>query len=234
MKRLQFTKKEICTSPNLLTLIRFLCIPVVIALVIVGGFEINGNPQWFVYIGLGLMTFAAITDIVDGWIARHFNQNSYIGQLVDPIADKAMHVGTLLSLCVIGYVHWAFLILLALRELMMIVVGSFIVNKVNIKANMLGKVASFTISIGVITSFFHNYISTLWGAYGIDWIIITIGLVLNWAAAVNYAIGSIKQMKAEKANEGGEESAPEATEPQSDVASDESASDVAAEEVDGE
>ncbi|MBR2984703.1 MAG: CDP-alcohol phosphatidyltransferase family protein [Clostridia bacterium] len=198
MKRLQFTKKEICTIPNLLTLIRFLCIPAVIALVIVGGFGINGNPQWLVYVGLGLMVFAAATDIVDGWIARRFNQNSYIGQLVDPIADKAMHVGTILSLCIIGYVHWAFLALLALRELMMIVVGSFIVNKVNIKANMLGKVASFTISVGVIASFFHNHISTLWGDYGIDWIIITIGLVLNWAAAINYAVESFKQVKADK------------------------------------
>ncbi len=197
MKRLQFTKKELCTIPNLLTLIRILCIPAVMTLVILGARA--DAVHFYVYIALGLMAFAAATDVVDGWIARKFNQGSYIGQCVDPIADKVMHVGTIIALSVAGYMHWAFIIVLAFRELMMIVVGSFVVNKINIKANMLGKVASCTISIGVICCFFHNFISGLWGEFGIDWIIVTIGLVLNWAAAVNYAIDTIKQLKADKA-----------------------------------
>ena len=106
-----------------------------------------------------------------------------------------MHIGCLVALIVVGYVHWAFVIFLALREICMIVVGSFLFNDVNIKANMLGKVASATLSVGMIACFFHPFIAKLWGEYGLDWIVVTIGLVLNWIAAINYAIDASKQYK---------------------------------------
>ena len=40
--------------------------------------------------GAGVFVFAAATDGVDGWIARHFNQCSKFGAFIDPIADKAL------------------------------------------------------------------------------------------------------------------------------------------------
>lgn len=199
MKRLVFSKKEILTIPNLLTLIRLLSVPVYMTLIILGGLTNNNHPQYFVYIGLAVMIFAAATDVVDGYIARKYNQGSYIGQLVDPIADKAMHVGCLVALVVIGYVHWAFVIFLALRELCMIIVSTFVVNEVDIKANMMGKVASATISVGLIACFFHPFITKLWGEFGLDWILVTIGLVLNWGAAFNYLAQTVHQLKANKA-----------------------------------
>lgn len=199
-KRLVFSKKELLTIPNLLTLIRLLSVPVYMTLIILGGLT-NGHPQWYVYVGLGVMIFAASTDVVDGYIARKYDQGSYIGQLVDPIADKAMHVGCLVALIVVGYIHWAFVVFLALRELCMIIVGTFVVNAVNIKANMMGKVASAILSVGLIACFFHPFIAKLWGEYGIDWIIVTIGLALNWAAAANYAVQTLRQLKENKATQ---------------------------------
>src|SRR5699024_870813 len=121
------------------------------------------------------------------------DQGTYIGQCIDPIADKAMHIGAIVALAVAGYLHWIFIVLLVLREACMIIIGSFMVNDINIKANMLGKVASATISAGVILCFFHNWISKLWGEFGIDWIVVSIGLALNWAAAINYAFDAARQ-----------------------------------------
>lgn len=213
MKRLVLTKKEIFTIPNILTLIRLLSVPVYMTLIILGGLE-NSHPQYYVYIGLAVMIFAASTDLFDGYIARKYNQGTYLGQLIDPIADKAMHLGCLIALIVVGYIHWAFVIFLALREICMIVVGSFLFNDVNIKANMLGKVASATLSVGMIACFFHPFIAKLWGEYGLDWIVVTVGLVLNWIAAINYAIDASKQYKenklaeANKQNEISEEAVP--------------------------
>ncbi len=197
MKRLVLSKKEICTIPNLLTLIRILLVPVYMTLLILGA---QRNSDVMVYVALGIVLIAEVTDVLDGKIARRFNQGSYVGQLIDPIADKCMHIGAIVALAITGWLHWAFIIFIALREFAMVFVGSFVVNKVNIKANMLGKVASATISVGILLCFFHKYISTLWGDYGIDWIVVTIGLVLNWTAAVNYAIGVVKQIKADKEN----------------------------------
>lgn len=208
MKRLVLTKKEIFTIPNFLTLIRLLSVPVYMTLIILGGLE-NSHPQYYVYIGLAVMIFAASTDLFDGYIARKYNQGTYLGQLIDPIADKAMHIGCLVALIVVGYIHWAFVIFLALREICMIVVGSFLFNDVNIKANMLGKVASATLSVGMIACFFHPFIAKLWGEYGLDWIVVTIGLVLNWIAAINYAIDASKQYKENQLAEANKQNASE-------------------------
>ena len=88
---------------------------------------------------------------------------------------------------------------------MMIVIGSFLVNDINIKANMLGKVASAIISCGAILCFFHGVLWANpqyfgnWNVFTIDWIVVTIGLILNWAEAINYAVDASKQMKAHKA-----------------------------------
>lgn len=223
MKRLVLTKKEIFTIPNFLTFIRLLSVPVYMTLIILGGLE-NSHPQYYVYIGLAVMIFAASTDLFDGYIARKYNQGTYLGQLIDPIADKAMHIGCLIALIVVGYVHWAFVIFLALREICMIVVGSFLYNDVNIKANMLGKVASATLSVGMIACFFHPFIAKLWGEYGLDWIVVTVGLVLNWIAAINYAIDASKQYKENKlAEENGENGENAEAEVSEDTASEENA-----------
>ena len=216
MKRLVLTKKEIFTIPNFLTLIRLLSVPVYMTLIILGGLE-NSHPQYYVYIGLAVMIFAASTDLFDGYIARKYNQGTYLGQLIDPIADKAMHIGVLVALAIAQtpngtpYLHWAFIIFLVIRELMMVVIGSFVVNDVNIKANMLGKVASCIISCGAILCFFHPYFEKLWSTFTLDWIIVTIGLILNWAAAVNYGIDTFRQLKAAKKGGNGEEVSEETT-----------------------
>lgn len=225
MKRLVLTKKEICTIPNYLTFLRVALVPVYMTLLILGAQREN---LAFIISALGVMLFASLTDVFDGWIARKFNQGSYVGQCIDPIADKVMHIGAIVALAIAGYLHWAFIIFIAFREFMMVFVGSFIVNKVNIKANMLGKVASATISVGVMACFFHPYIAKLWGEFGIDWIIVTIGLVLNWSAAVNYAINVFKQLKQEKAEAKEKANSDELA---TQVASDETVSDEVVEDV---
>ena len=203
MKRLVVTKKELWTIPNILTFTRILSVPVYMTLIILGGLDFGKYlqyPQWYVYVGLGVMIFAAATDLFDGMIARRFNQGTYAGQLLDPIADKTMHIGCVVALIVVGYLHWAFVIFLVFRELCMIVIGSFLFNDINVKSNMLGKVASAILSIGMISCFFHPYIRQLWGEYGLDWIVVTVGLALNWAAAIYYGVDAGQQYKYNKAH----------------------------------
>lgn len=214
-KNLVINRHTLFTIPNIIVYIRILCVPIYMTFII-----LSARPQYFdnrylfLFLGLGIMVFAALTDVIDGKIARKYkagtkfgkriikyDQGTYLGQTIDPIADKVMHIGAIVALSVAGYLHWIFIALLVLREACMVIIGSIMVNDINIKANMLGKVASATISSGIILSFFHIFIRRLWGDFGIDWIVVTIGLALNWAAAINYAIDAANQVKAKKAAE---------------------------------
>ncbi len=221
-KKLIINRDTVWTVPNLLVFFRILCVPVYMTLVILSAKD--AYPDWYVYIGLGIMALAAVTDVFDGMIARKYkkgtkigkhvvkrDQATYVGQLIDPIADKTMHIGAMLALAIAGYLHWIFPVLIAFREIAMVVGGSFFMNKVNVQSNMLGKVASALISVGIIMCFFHKLIVTyLWGVYSLDWIVVTVGIILNWSAALCYLAGAAKdykKVKAEKENASKEEPA---------------------------
>jgi CDP-diacylglycerol--glycerol-3-phosphate 3-phosphatidyltransferase len=74
--------------PNQLTLARIAAIPVICLLLVMGW-------DWLRWIALALYIIAAVTDWVDGFIARRMNQSSDLGRMLDPIADKLL-VGALL------------------------------------------------------------------------------------------------------------------------------------------
>lgn len=227
LNNLVINRYTLWTIPNILVFLRILCVPVYMTLLILGSRAGEGNnyAEWWVFLALGIMAFAALTDVFDGKIARKYkagtkigkytvkhDQGTYVGQCIDPIADKCMHIGAIVALAISGYLHWAFIIFIVFRELCMIVIGSFIVNDIDIKANMLGKVASAIISCGIIMCFFHKYICQyLWGTFSLDWIVITVGLILNWAAAINYAVDASKQYKANKLKTANAENATEET-----------------------
>jgi len=76
---------------NILTLFRIAAIPIVVVL-FYAPFD-NARPVAAVLFGI-----AAVTDLIDGWIARRFNQMSKFGEFLDPVADKLMVVIVLVML----------------------------------------------------------------------------------------------------------------------------------------
>ena len=81
--------------PNLLTLSRILAVPIVVAT-----FYIDGDyARWF---ACALFTAAAVTDWLDGHMARRWAQQSEIGRFLDPIADKLLVAATLFMLTTMG------------------------------------------------------------------------------------------------------------------------------------
>lgn len=73
----------ITSLPNLLTLSRIAVIAPVTALFYV-------HEAWAAWTALGLYTYACVTDYIDGWLARAWEQESAIGKFLDPIADKLL------------------------------------------------------------------------------------------------------------------------------------------------
>ena len=85
------------TIPNLLSLFRLLLVPV-FPLVFFQSWP-NAR-QWAVLIYL----VAFLTDIADGWIARHFNQITPLGRVLDPLADKLMTFMVILCITIEGII----------------------------------------------------------------------------------------------------------------------------------
>jgi cardiolipin synthase len=100
--------------PNLLTYGRLLAVPLVAGLIMWGG----DAARW---IALALFIAAAVTDFFDGYLARRWQQQSALGRMLDPIADKVLVAAVLLVLAaddtIWGAHLWAAIIILS-REVL--------------------------------------------------------------------------------------------------------------------
>lgn len=82
---------ELKSLPNQLTIARIIAVPVICALLIAG----VEWALWLRWVALAIYVLAAITDWLDGFLARRMGQSSDLGKMLDPIADKLL-VGALL------------------------------------------------------------------------------------------------------------------------------------------
>lgn len=93
------------TFATQLTVLRILMIPVFVLFCVYYGESIShGRPEeWMRLAAIGAFILAAITDGLDGYIARHWNQRSRLGAVLDPIADKGL---LLTSIITLSLSHW--------------------------------------------------------------------------------------------------------------------------------
>ena len=105
--------------PNMLTYSRIAAVPVVAACLFAG--TIYGFGYWLRWVALFVFVAAALTDLVDGWAARTYGEQSSLGRMLDPIADKLLVGATLLFLAfddtIRGWSMWAAFIILC-REIL--------------------------------------------------------------------------------------------------------------------
>jgi len=137
---------------NILTLIRLLLVPVFIIAI------------WYQkpFIALVVFTVAGLTDAIDGYIARKFNQVSQFGKIVDPIADKTLLVSAFIfifnSQLPIKFPFW-FVVLVISRDLY-ILAGSlliyFIQGYLRVNPSVFGKATTFLQITTVIYTLLSN------------------------------------------------------------------------------
>lgn len=105
---------KVWNLPNILTYGRIVAVPVVAGLLLWGGNE----ARWA---ALGVYVLAAISDFFDGYLARRWRQQSSLGRMLDPIADKVLVAVVLLVLCADDILRgghiWAAIIILS-REVL--------------------------------------------------------------------------------------------------------------------
>ncbi len=96
--------------PNRLSILRVLCVPVLVVLLSLSG-------EWCRWAAVGVFALASLTDFLDGHLARRNNWITVFGKFIDPVADKLLVLCTMIMLCSLGLMPaWAVILVLA-REL---------------------------------------------------------------------------------------------------------------------
>ena len=178
------------TIPNILTFFRLLAAPAV-AIILLLDFGDLGS-----MVALSIFIIAAITDYLDGYLARILNQSTSLGKVLDPIADKAM---VIITLCFIQYSLDSYMaklmfgipaISIIFREVFISGLREFIGTKSDVLAvTKLSKwkTALQMLSIGVLLAGNLKFLSFLY--------LNTIGLSILWLAAICTVLTGVDYFK---------------------------------------
>ena len=135
------------TSASKITILRVLLIPFYMAAMYMTG----GEAGTWMWIALGIFIVASLTDFVDGYIARAYNQTTDFGKFLDPLADKLLTIAAMCMFCQWGsFPAWALMIVLT-REFAVTGLRLIAVQKGNvIAAGWSGKVKTASTMVGII------------------------------------------------------------------------------------
>ena len=172
---------------NAITVVRILLVPVFVLLLVTGGSGDDERPGWrwaaFVLFGV-----AALTDRLDGQIARSRGLVTELGKLLDPIADKALMGGALVTLSALGDVPWWVTVVILVREVGITVMRFVVIDEGVIPASRGGKIKTFvqTVAIGMFVAPLDHlpYAVTV-----VAWCFMVVAVVLTVVTGVDYVLG---------------------------------------------
>ena len=144
------------TTANKITVARILMIPAFVTMAIYYGESIQrGVPlEWERFTAIAIFLIASLSDGLDGYVARRYNQRSSLGVILDPIADKGLLLSGIITLSISNWSNGdpdygrfpAWFPVLVISRDAVILVGAMVLyllnGKVQIKPNWTGKVAT--------------------------------------------------------------------------------------------
>ena len=170
-------KNKYINVPNFLTLLRFLMIGVMI------WFFLNGHPIYAMIVFI----VAVLTDFLDGYIARRFNQVTTFGKFLDPIADKVLVLTAMLYLMITMTNRvpiWAVVIVI-LREFIVTTIRLMAVEKGRvIAASIYGKIKTALTMVALVVLLFHDFGITPW----IGDILFYLAILMTLVSGIDYFI----------------------------------------------
>jgi len=167
-------------TPNLITSLRILMVPLVLWLIMVGWDSFADR-----MVALVLLVLAASTDGIDGAIARRRNLVTNLGKILDPIADKALLSGALIVLSIQGAVPWWATILILVREFGITVYRLVIAKRRVIAASGGGKFKTVIQIIGVSMAVApFDFLGAWWG--WLTQVVILFAVVITWYTGIQY------------------------------------------------
>lgn len=171
---------QVLTVPNQLTLLRMVVLPFVLISMIYGQHTAS----------LWLFVAAAVTDVIDGVVARRFNQKTRLGQYLDPIADKLLLSSCFVAQSVNGAIPWWVTILVLLRDVMIIAIVLVVVLTTSVRSfppSLLGKANTIVQFTTLLTVLLNNVIQAGW-LQGVITALVAMTAVTTVFSAVHYAL----------------------------------------------
>ncbi|WP_336294137.1 CDP-diacylglycerol--glycerol-3-phosphate 3-phosphatidyltransferase [Bartonella sp. CB169] len=145
-------KNHIFSFPNILTYVRIIAVPMVVACFFLEGrLQSSDIARW---VAVSIFVIASVTDFFDGYLARIWEQTSNIGRMLDPIADKLLVSACLLLLAanstIAGWTLWAAIIILC-REILVSGLREYLAElKVSVPVSRLAKWKTFVQMIAIV------------------------------------------------------------------------------------
>ena len=192
-------KRDLVTIPNLLTLFRILLIPVYAVL------YMKAVTLRDYVISAAVLTVSALTDMVDGIVARKFNMISRLGIMLDPFADKLTQGVIMLCLTIRHREILPLLLFFAVKEGFMFVMGCRLLRQKKILdgALMPGKVCTVVLFLGMIALVVYPAVPPV-GVTAIVWVC-AVFMLISLASYVRCYIRPSSHIK--DFSEGNEENA---------------------------
>ena len=167
------------TLASKITMVRVAMIPAYMVTMYLSG----GEAGLWMYLSLGLFVIASLTDFVDGYIARHYNQTTDFGKFLDPLADKLLTIAAMAMFCEWGvFPAWALMIVLT-REFAVTGLRLIAVQKGTvIAAGWSGKVKTASTMVGLCVMMAVPGIEVL------NWIVIGIIVLTTLYSGIEYFV----------------------------------------------
>jgi CDP-diacylglycerol--glycerol-3-phosphate 3-phosphatidyltransferase/cardiolipin synthase len=172
--------------PNLLTWLRIIMIPVVIGVFYLPDAWLTGWQRNL--IATSVFIVAAITDWLDGYLARKLNQTSAFGAFLDPVADKLMIAAALIVLVDLGRANAIIAFVIIGREIAISAMREWMAKigqSRSVAVNFLGKVKTISQMIAVPMLLYHDAIGPIDVQRTGTWLIY-LAAILTLVSMVNY------------------------------------------------
>ena len=179
---------QIWNVPNVLSMLRLVLVPVFLVLIVLGDYVA----------ALIVLIVASLTDLLDGFIARHFNQVTRLGQLLDPAADRLYIFAALIGLAAQGLVPWWIVVLIVSRDVMLLVLAVVLANHGYgpLPVHQLGKAATFALFFGLpVIMLGLAFPAVQPVSEPVGWAITLWGAFLYWWAGIIYAIETARVIR---------------------------------------
>lgn len=185
--KLKFEK--IFTISNGFSFLRLLLvIPLIFLLESLATNSFTGAKWWTA----SLLLFAALTDLLDGYLARKFDQVTEFGKLIDPLADKVFIIVLVLLLYYYELIDTTYLVVIVLRDVIIFTGGVLVSKHVGkiLPSNLLGKITVLTIAFYLLFIVMDvRQFST------ITMILYYVSLLMSFLSVIGYGIRAYDYLK---------------------------------------
>jgi len=172
-------KNDFLTVPNVMSLFRIVLVGVFVWIFIESDCKFN-------HASFVVLAVSALSDVLDGWIARRFDLVSNWGKVLDPAADKLFTISTVVCLAVADLIPIWLVILVFAKEGFMLVGGVILydVTKAVIPSRWYGKLTTVLFYLTFV-------IAILLGIFGVDPVISKLVVTILFAVAMAFSIFSV-------------------------------------------